>query len=444
MTRHTLPPILLLAVCLVAPLHAQETGDPIALPLERYELDNGLEVVLLPDSTRDGVAVELWTHVGTRHEPIGKYGTAHFFEHALSHGALMRTGAVAALADSLRTGSNARTRDDYTRYYQKTTRAGTGLFLLMASYRLASDPAIDLTEERIESQRERVLAEMARWEDHRWGEPVSARLAAGTFGPTHPYGHDGYGTPAETRATTRDDLVRWQRAHVRPEYTTLFVAGDFDSGAVRDYVELVFGRIPGGERPPREAPRVPAARGGRDSLQIAADSSHLFLAWPTPQWAHEDAPLLELFGRVLEERLRNGLPAGVGEAVVEPVATELAGSFTIRLTHAPDTDAAAVEAWTRGVLATALDEFGGPELETARSAEREYIAGFHEQLGWIGGRIELVGESLVFADDPLYYLDRIERQERARPGDVSRVAREWLGAEAFVFVVEGTGGQADR
>ena len=124
------PGLLLLACVTAAPLDAAiqsdaaddasadgPASDELALRWERFELPNGLEVVLLPDSARDEVAVELWTHAGTRHEPVGKYGLAHFFEHALPHGALMRAGAVVEAADSLRTGSNARTRDDYTRYY---------------------------------------------------------------------------------------------------------------------------------------------------------------------------------------------------------------------------------------------------------------------------------------------------------------------------------------
>ena len=420
------------------PSQAQQPDIP-RLEVERYELANGLEVVLLPDSAENEVAVELWTHAGSRDEPAGKYGMAHFFEHVLPHGTLMRTGAVVALADSLRTGSNARTRPDYTRYYQQTVRDGTGLFLLMAASRLASDPAVDLTEARVEGQRERVLAEMQRWVHHRWGEPVGARLARGTFGAAHPYGHDAYGTPEETHATTRDDLLRWQRAHVRPEYATLFVAGGFDPVGVREYVELAFGRIPGGVRPPRDAPRVPAAPGGRDSLRVAADSSVLFLAWPTPQWAHEDAPLLELFAHAFAARLAEAPGEGVGDASVEAVAGELAGGFTISLTHASEADAARIEARTREALSDALEELTPAELAAAAAAERERIASYHEELGWIGGRIELVGESLVFADDPEHYRRRVERQGSATVDVVTRATRAWLGQPAFVLEVEGTG-----
>ena len=426
----------LTGVTATVPLLPAQDAVP-RLSWQRFELANGLEVVFLPDSTRDEVAVELWTRVGTRHEPVGRFGLAHFFEHALPHGPMLRT-AVRGLADSMRTGSNARTRYDYTRYYQKTKRAGMGLFLLMASDRLGSDPAFDLTDEAIEFQRGRVLAEMERQATTRWGEPVRARLSRGTFGAGHPYGHAAYGTPDETRLTTRDDLVRWHRAHVRPEYSTLFVAGGFEPGAARTLVESVFGRIAGGARAPAASPEVPIPVGGRDSLAIATAESLLFLSWPIPQWADAETPLLQLFGHVLADRLSADPPSGVLRTSVEVEALELAGSFTIVVTHEATASPEAIEAWARGVLTANLQRLPSGALAAAVSAERSRIAGFMDQLGWIGGRIELVGESLVFSGDPGRYQDHLDRQGRARPDDVVRVARRWLTPAAFVLLVEGT------
>lgn len=423
----------------VPPLPAQDVAENLALAWDRYELPNGLEVVLLPDSTRDEVAVELWNHVGTRHEPVGKFGLAHFFEHALPYGAASRSLAIRRLTDSLRTGSNARTRYDYTRYYKKAVPEGASLFLLEAAGRLASDPAVDLTPERFQNQRERVLAEMGRFVHARWGEPVRVRLARGTFGAAHPYGHAAYGTPEETMAMARDDLVRWQRAHVRPEYTTLFVAGGFDPESIRGFIESVFGRIPGGDRPPREAPRVPAASGGRDSLSVAADESLLFLAWPIAEWASEDTPLLRLFGRAFEARLEASTPTGVEGVRVEVDAFELAGSFTVVVSHEPGTDAGVIEAWVRRVMAGALERVEEPELAEAREAEETRVRSFLDEVGWIGGRIELVGESLVFADDPDRYLAHLDRQRTATVAEVVSAARSRLTAPAFVLVAHGTG-----
>lgn len=308
----------------------------------------------------------------------------------------------------------------------------------MAANRLGSDPEFDLTTDVIEFQRGRVLAEMERQAGTRWGEPVRARLARGTFGASHAYGHAAYGTPEETRLTTRDDLVRWHRGHVRPEYSTLFVAGGFDAGVARPLVEMIFGRIAGGTRPPAPEPEVPTPVGGRDSLPVPTGESLLFLSWPVPQWASGDTPLLELFGHVLENRLSADPPGGLLRSSVEVEGLELAGSFTIVVTHEPTANAVTLEAWVRDALAAALQRIRQDELAAASAAERSRVAGFMDQLGWIGGRIELVGESLVFSGNPGHYLDRLDRQARAGPDDVRGVARRWLTPPAFVLVVRGT------
>lgn len=64
-----------------------------------------------------------------------------------------------------------------------------------------------------------------------------------------------------------------------------------------------------------------------------------------------------------------------------------------------------------------------------------------DELGWIGGRIELVGESLVFADDPGRYLAHLDRQRTATAAEVRSVARSRLTAPAFVLAVHGSGAE---
>lgn len=406
--------------------------------VEHYRLPNGLEVVLMPDSSRDAVAVEFWTHAGTRDEPVGKFGLAHFFEHVMPYGPLLRSRAVEPLLDSLRTGSNARTRYDFTRYYKETVPAGTRLFLAQAAGRLGSDPVLDLTPARVESQRQRVLAEMERFVHTPHGEPIRNRIARGTFGAGHPYGHAAYGTPDETHRITRDGLIRWQRANVRPEYTTVFVAGDFEPDLVRPHITALFGRFPGGERPPLAEPRVPKALGGRDSVAIPTGENLLFLAWPISPWVAEETAMLELFGTALGARLEASRPEEVSASGVEVSGFELAGSFTIRAAHTSSTEAAEVERWVRGALAGALSGLTAEEAVAAREARRSEVAGRAEQLGWIGSRIGLVGRSLLFAGVPNQFRTRLAWQMAATRDQVLAAARSRLDAPAYVLIVAGS------
>ncbi|MEO0699813.1 MAG: insulinase family protein, partial [Pseudomonadota bacterium] len=50
----------------------------------RWVLDNGLEVIALPDNTTANVTTSLWYKVGSKHDPEGRSGFSHLFEHILS------------------------------------------------------------------------------------------------------------------------------------------------------------------------------------------------------------------------------------------------------------------------------------------------------------------------------------------------------------------------
>ncbi|MBK5259149.1 MAG: insulinase family protein, partial [Thermoanaerobaculia bacterium] len=56
------------------------------LQLESYRLSNGLRVVLNEDHSAPLVAINLWYHVGSKNERLGRTGFAHLFEHMLFSG----------------------------------------------------------------------------------------------------------------------------------------------------------------------------------------------------------------------------------------------------------------------------------------------------------------------------------------------------------------------
>jgi len=51
------------------------------IPFEKYQLPNGLTVLLSEDHRAPVVGVDLWYHVGAINERKGKSGFAHLFEH---------------------------------------------------------------------------------------------------------------------------------------------------------------------------------------------------------------------------------------------------------------------------------------------------------------------------------------------------------------------------
>src|SRR5688572_1928297 len=60
--------------------------DDIPIQIETYTLENGLEVILVQDSSAPTVAVDIWYDVGSNKDPENRSGFAHLFEHMMFEG----------------------------------------------------------------------------------------------------------------------------------------------------------------------------------------------------------------------------------------------------------------------------------------------------------------------------------------------------------------------
>jgi len=93
---------------------------PISLDFEKYELANGLDVVLHVDRSDPVVAINLAAHVGSAREITGRTGFAHLFEHLLF---LDSENLGYGGLDEMNTriggeGTNGFTTNDMTQYFQ--------------------------------------------------------------------------------------------------------------------------------------------------------------------------------------------------------------------------------------------------------------------------------------------------------------------------------------
>lgn len=85
-------------------------------------LINGIRYVVSSDNSAKVSSIAIYVKVGSRDEPIGKYGMAHFIEHMLFRGTKTRT-ALQLMSDVYQYGAelNGYTSYDYTSYYAKIT-----------------------------------------------------------------------------------------------------------------------------------------------------------------------------------------------------------------------------------------------------------------------------------------------------------------------------------
>src|SRR3990172_6157614 len=199
------------------------------IPVASYELANGLRVTLSEDHSAPIVAVNLWYHVGSANERIGRTGFAHLFEHMLFQGSA-HVGANEHSELILRAGGtlNGSTWLDRTNYFETVPSHQLELALWLEADRMgALLPA--MTQEKLDTQRD-VVKNERRWSvDNQpygtWWE----RLPALCFPPEHPFHHSLIGSMEDLSAASLEDVAEFFRTFYTPDNAVLTIAGDFDT-----------------------------------------------------------------------------------------------------------------------------------------------------------------------------------------------------------------------
>lgn len=104
----------------------------VQIPYQRFQLDNGLTVIVHEDRKAPIVGVAVWYNVGSKDEPKGQTGFAHLFEHLMFGGSENSpTSHINTMSAAGATGLNGTTWFDRTNYFQTvpTPALETALFL---------------------------------------------------------------------------------------------------------------------------------------------------------------------------------------------------------------------------------------------------------------------------------------------------------------------------
>src|SRR5215218_2626589 len=103
-----------------APFGRTDGGGP---EVSSFNLNNGLEVVVIPDRRVPVVTHMVWYRVGSADEPPGVSGIAHFLEHLMFKGTEKNpAGKFSKVLATIGAQENAFTTADYTGYYQRVAK----------------------------------------------------------------------------------------------------------------------------------------------------------------------------------------------------------------------------------------------------------------------------------------------------------------------------------
>jgi zinc protease len=423
---------------------APKGKSALALPtLERWKLDNGLEVAFMPLAGAPAVSVQIWYRAGSKDEPRDRRGSAHMFEHMMFKGSQRVPSEEHARALSRLGGYvNASTNEDAT-YYQN---------VLPADY---LDYAIALEAERmrnllfrddmVATEREVVKEEIRQQENNPLAMGVLRFLAIAYT--KHPYAWTAGGTIADLDRTSTADLKKFYDTYYTPSNALLVVVGNVQRADVDAAARKHFGAIPGGTKVPRPADAAPepAQTELRREVTAGGQVGITLIGYKVPEARHRDIYALQvlslilgggdssrLMRRIKEPDAKTKAPLGITAA--SPVLVrEHPGMFLTFAIYLDPSKVGAVEQALLGEIAAAVAR--GVTADELRKAKNQIQAQFVFGLQGVDGLAEQVGTSWILTGDPGQFLRDVDEIEKLTPADVQRVAKTYLDPGKATIVV---------
>ena len=241
-----------------APFGRTEGSGP---EVSSFALDNGLDVVVIPDRRVPVVTHMVWYRNGSADDPLGQSGIAHFLEHLMFKGTERHpAGEFSQVVSALGGQENAFTSFDYTAYFQRVAKEHLGTMMEFEADRMIG---LVLDDAVVAPERDVVLEERRMRVETDPAAQLSEAMAAALF-VHHPYGIPIIGWMHEIETLDREHALDYYRRFYTPENAILVVAGDVADGEVRRLAEATYGRVaPRGAKPIRRRPREPEPRAAR-------------------------------------------------------------------------------------------------------------------------------------------------------------------------------------
>ena len=429
----------LLLAALTVSSHAQE----IDIPYEKFVLDNGLTLIVHEDRKTPVVAVNVWYHVGSKNEKLGKTGFAHLFEHLMFNGTENFNDDYFKALDKIgATDVNGTTNSDRTNYFQNVPTPALDFVLWLESDRMGHMlGAID--QERLDEQRGVVQNEKRQGENEPYG--VTRQLITeNTYPAGHPYSWTTIGSMEDLDAASLDDVKEWFKQYYGASNAVIAVAGDIDPWTAKAKVEKYFGDIPGGEPIAKHRTWV-AKRSGthRQTVQDRVPQARVYKVWNIPEMGSEELQTLDLVTDVLGygknsrfyRRLvyQDQIATNVS-AYVYP--GEIGSQLRIIATAHPESDLADVEKAVDEELARFIGE-GPTEAELARiktQCRARFIRGI-ERIGGFGGKSDILAQNEVYTGTPDFYKTTLKRVAGETADNMRAVTEKWLSDGVYVLEV---------
>jgi zinc protease len=433
-------------VALVAKLNTKEPASPLAYlgahvfgdaKVHRYQLNNGLTVLLLRDRSAPVAAYHTWFNVGSRHEKKGKTGLAHLFEHLMfNETESFKAGEFDKKLEENGAESNAATWVDWTFYHEALPKDRLPLAVKLESERMSR---LVLREPQVKSEKE-VVANERRYRVDDDVEGASSELLYKTAFTRHPYHWPTIGWMEDIQGFTPEDCESFYRTYYAPNNAVVVVVGDFQEERLLALMQKAYGGIARSLIPPDDAEPEPPQLDVREvTIQKPTPTDKLIVGYHGPALGDADHVSLT----VLNEVLFGGRASRLYRALVIDTETciETRGWVsTFKDEGLYEMYGTAREGKTTGDILAILDR----EIQRATDevvtddelarAKAKLELSLLQSLETMNGKAEQIGFFETVLGDPAAAFRKLDGYRRATASDLRKAARRYLAGRGRTLI----------
>lgn len=402
---------------------------------KKYQLKNGMNVLLVESRKSPVVSVQMWVRTGSADEPQELRGISHFIEHLVFKGsAKFKVGEIASRIEGEGGELNAYTSFDRTVYHVTISNKfqETGLEAISEMMGFPS-----FVEDEINNERGVVIEEIKRGEDSP-GRQASRALFS-TIYKEHPYGEPVIGYKEVIEEVTRDQIVDYFHSRYVPSNMTLVVVGDFETKEMRSLVKKYFAPFDDYKLKKSKRAKEPT----QDKLRIEVKEEEfeeilLHAAWRIPKASHADIPALDLLSMVLghgdSSRLMKSLRIEnpiANYCVASTYTPKDPGFFVISSSLHTDKIQEGLDEIAKQIESILVAPPSPHELDRVKVAIE---SGEYYSLETVDGMAAKYGAYEDLFGDYKKYKEFLKTIQKITPRDLSKIARKYLKPETLSII----------
>ena len=402
--------------------------------IDEYTLEaNGLQVLLIPETSAPVITFMVTYRVGSRNEVTGTTGATHLLEHLMFKGSVNYNRDKGNSVDQLlaRTGAqfNATTYLDRTNYYENLGSDQLAMVVGMEADRMRN---LLLRESDRRPEMTVVRNEFERGENSPIQSLIKEIFAAAYV--AHPYHHSTIGWRSDIENVSIEKLREFYDTFYWPDNATVTLVGDFQSAEALGLIKQHYGVI---TRAPRPIPQIyteePEQTGPRRVVvKRPGQLGVIAIAHKSPAATHPDFPALAILGSILGDGKNSRL---YRELTDKNLSTGVfTGPFALRdpslhFTFIPLAPGATHEQ----VEKIAVDEIEKLKQHgvTATEVQAAIAKALADSAYQRDGSFAIAGKinEFIAAGDWTLYVTLDEALQKVTPADVLRVANKYLNVD---------------